>query len=255
MTTGPGRPQDASDVGPTGLEAIVQALAEQAFAKQARDLSERVSLLEAKDEQKSDEDCGERPDDGTAARVSFARDDEESGRTRALTVDGKNISSRIRTIENRLDAYDDEKEVLVNHENTYTLSESTFSLLVTEDPCTVPFAFAFLSVALSISCLSLTLASSIMKGNEGNRIGIPGGVPDLVRAAQFLGECNIRKVVVCTTLKLSQAYSLDCLDSRQLLLGATVGEPRCIDLKLIHMHLVSLAYLIECTSTRCAYGG
>jgi len=50
-----------------------------------------------------------------------------------------------------------------------------------------PFLFASASVALSIICLGLTLASSIQNGYEGNPLGIPGGVTSLVQAAQFFG--------------------------------------------------------------------
>lgn len=39
-----------------------------------------------------------------------------------------------------------------------------------------------------ISCLCLTLASSISKGVKGNPLAIPAGVDSMVRAAQFLGK-------------------------------------------------------------------
>lgn len=66
--------------------------------------------------------------------------------------------------------------------------ESTFSLLITHHPLSGPFAFAVFSAGLSISCLSLTLASSIKKGSQGNPLGMPAGVDSMVRGAQFLGE-------------------------------------------------------------------
>ena len=96
---------------------------------------------------------------------------------------------RITLLERRLENYEEEKVLMTsNDEQKYGLSESTFSLLVTHHPFTVPFAFAVFSVALSISCLCLTLASSISKGTKGNTLAIPAGVDGMVRAAQFLGE-------------------------------------------------------------------
>ena len=90
-------------------------------------------------------------------------------------------------IEQRLESYEDEKDILED-ESEYLLSESTFSFLITHHPISIPFVFAVFSMALSISCLSLTLASSISKGTKGNILGIPAGVDKTVRAAQFLGE-------------------------------------------------------------------
>jgi hypothetical protein len=95
------------------------------------------------------------------------------------------LSDRIMQIEQRLDEHDDEKIAL--DERKYGLPESTFTFLITHGPLSVPFAFAVFSMFLSISCLSLTLASSIQQGSEGNRLGIPAGVEAPVRVAQFLG--------------------------------------------------------------------
>jgi len=69
----------------------------------------------------------------------------------------------------------------------YELSESTFSLLVTHPPTSMPFAFAVLTIALSLTCLGLTLVSSLQKGTTGNSLCVPGGVPTLVRISQFFG--------------------------------------------------------------------
>jgi len=96
------------------------------------------------------------------------------------------ISDRVMLIERRLEAYDEEKSVF--DERKYLLPESTFSLLITHPPNSVPFMFAAFSMALSISCLTLTLLSSIQNGSRGNWLGIPGGVDPEVRAAQFLGK-------------------------------------------------------------------
>lgn len=95
------------------------------------------------------------------------------------------LSTRMHLIERRLDDYEEKKETF--DENKYALPESTFSLLVTHHPLSVPFAFGVFSMVLSISCLSLTLASAISKGVNGNALGIPAGVDGTVRVAQFLG--------------------------------------------------------------------
>ena len=103
------------------------------------------------------------------------------------------LSDRITLLEQQLESYAEEKDnILLNDERKYLLPESTFSLLVTHHPISIPFCFSVFSVTLSISCLVLTLASSISKGTNGNRLGIPAGVDKTVRAAQFLG-----KLVVC----------------------------------------------------------
>jgi len=81
------------------------------------------------------------------------------------------VIQRMALLEQRLDDYDDEKVEQLSDEDKYTLSESTFSLLITEYPLSLPFGFSVFSVALSIICLSLTLASSISKGTKGNRLG------------------------------------------------------------------------------------
>jgi len=98
------------------------------------------------------------------------------------------LSDRITLLEQQFESYAEEKDIQLNNERKYLLPESTFSLLVTHHPISIPFCFSVFSVTLSISCLVLTLASSISKGMNGNRLGIPAGVDKTVRAAQFLGK-------------------------------------------------------------------
>ena len=110
------------------------------------------------------------------------------------TNDFEEAMQRISLLEKRMEDYEDEKDVLlgnINSQGEYHLAESTFSLLITEQPLSIPFAFGVLSIALSISCLSLTLASSINKGTHRNPLGIPAGVAATTRVAQFLGELLI----------------------------------------------------------------
>jgi hypothetical protein len=69
----------------------------------------------------------------------------------------------------------------------YSLPEDTYTLLMTEDMLSAPFAFAMVSVALSILCLALVLVSAISKRNNINVLGFPEGSPAVVHIAQFTG--------------------------------------------------------------------
>lgn len=164
----------------------------------ANELAERVALLEGRggtalaDTQFESPiyDFAQKKD--PSARYSFTQADSEQGRLVTVARDSddaiaeEGLAGRMQLVERRLDDYeDDSKEIL--QDSSMPLLESTFSLLITQHPLSVPFAFGLFSVVLSISCLSLTLASSIGKGEKGNPLGIPAGVGDTVRAAQFLG--------------------------------------------------------------------
>ena len=198
--------------GRSDLESLVRTLAEQARKADQRsdDLAERVALLEgggrcydANNNTTLDIEDGSdnkisRPKSRRFNRVSF-KEEGSSSSSKLNVVSGvpeeydndieEAFDDRITLLERRLENYEEEKVLMTsNDEQKYGLSESTFSLLVTHHPFTVPFAFAVFSVALSISCLCLTLASSISKGTKGNTLAIPAGVDGMVRAAQFLGE-------------------------------------------------------------------
>mmetsp|Transcript_37653 Transcript_37653/g.69184 ORF Transcript_37653/g.69184 Transcript_37653/m.69184 type:complete len:1210 (+) Transcript_37653:238-3867(+) len=198
-----------------GLEALVQTLAKQAFAEHAKELSERAKaaeehsrLLAERVALLEDKDC--KPETGEDASPSLANDcaDAESARI-SFVERGEGLSKNIIGTHSNHDVDGDENEDALSdrallHEwrgldsqgedkgnrsidNKYPLPESTFSLLITEPPCSIPFAYAVFSIALSITCLCLTLASSVAKGTKENRLGVPGGVTNLVIAAQFLG--------------------------------------------------------------------
>ncbi|KAL9185555.1 hypothetical protein ACHAXT_003332 [Thalassiosira profunda] len=114
-------------------------------------------------------------DGGSAERLSV-----HSGSS--LVVDGlvekerddvameDDMAIRMQLIERRLDDYEDEKDVITD-DDRYALSESTFSFLITAHPLSVPFAFA----------------PAVSKGTKGNPLGIPAGVTQVVRTAQFFG--------------------------------------------------------------------
>lgn len=97
------------------------------------------------------------------------------------------LSERLELIERRIDDFEDIKSDSDGDDEKYKLPESTFSLFITHHPFSVPFAFAVFTTALSTCCLGLTLAESVSTGTQGNVLGIPGGVSDAVRAAQFFG--------------------------------------------------------------------
>ena len=121
------------------------------------------------------------------------------------------LSDRITLLEQQLESYAEEKDnILLNDDRKYLLPESTFSLLVTHHPISIPFCFSVFSVTLSISCLVLTLASSISKGTNGNRLGIPAGVDKTVRAAQFLGKLVICVVVVLGCIMVKCVVYIRC---------------------------------------------
>ena len=204
-------PQAASLRSDGDLEILVRGLVEQRcaeFVEQAKalgskakaaekscaNLAERVALLEdqpdASLESRLESNSLEGPttENGSFARTTESND--EDGRLTAVVgvqedMVEEGLATRVDLIERRLKT--EEKEP--PDESKYSLPESTFSLLVTHHPLSIPFAFAVFSTALTISCLSLTLASSIQNsGGKENPLGIPAGVGGMVVAAQFLGE-------------------------------------------------------------------
>ena len=70
----------------------------------------------------------------------------------------------------------------------FELPESTYSLLITEDILSVPFAVGLVGAALSMMCLILALINELDKGTVGNDLGLPAGANTEVRVAQFLGN-------------------------------------------------------------------
>ncbi len=183
------------------LKSLVRILADR-----SAELTERVALLERGTDNTID-DADELP----SRRVSFAPtstrsivrgevtpDDNLNVVTGILEKQNNNnnddeeaMKSRIFLLEQRMEDYEDEKDILIGNSNSqgeYHLAESTHSLLITEPITSLPFMFGVFSIALSISCLCLVLTSSIKKGTSRNRLGIPAGVDGTTRAAQFLGK-------------------------------------------------------------------
>ena len=69
----------------------------------------------------------------------------------------------------------------------YELPESLFSLIITEDICSVPFFAGILGATLSLSCLVLVLLDEFSKKVPGNSLGLPAGLHPSVQVAQYLG--------------------------------------------------------------------
>ena len=69
----------------------------------------------------------------------------------------------------------------------YELPESLFSLIITEDICSVPFFAGMLGAALSVMCLVLVLLDEFSKKVPGNSLGLPAGLHPSVQVAQYLG--------------------------------------------------------------------
>jgi len=192
-------PQAGADISSTKSSA-----AEEELQSLVSTLAERISLLESQRNDTNNDDP-KLPTKGGARRtnpsIDFAwqkKDTSTANDSPIKLVEGipeennnddieEALNERMLLIEQRLESYEDEKDTLED-ESEYLLSESTFSFLISHHPISIPFVFAMFSMALSISCLSLTLASSISKGTKGNILGIPAGVDKTVRAAQFLGE-------------------------------------------------------------------
>ena len=115
----------------TEIEALIhaqEAFAEQAaeLLKQANKLSVHVAHLKKENgivENKSNDDGEE-----IYPRTLNVRDNYEGKNDRA------NLSERVRLIEQHMDNKDEE-DTLLDRDNKFLLSESTFSLFITERPC------------------------------------------------------------------------------------------------------------------------
>jgi hypothetical protein len=51
----------------------------------------------------------------------------------------------------------------------------------------MPFVVGMITVAGSLMCLGITLMNELDNEEDGNKYGLPAGVPKAVRIAQFLG--------------------------------------------------------------------
>ena len=115
----------------TEIEALIhaqEAFAEQAaeLLKQANKLSVHVAHLEKKN--------------GIVENKSSDDDEEIYPRNARGNYEGKNegadLSDRVRLIEQHMDNKDEE-DTLLDRDNKFLLSESTFSLFITERPCSM----------------------------------------------------------------------------------------------------------------------
>lgn len=71
--------------------------------------------------------------------------------------------------------------------DVFELPQSTYSLVIASDICSIPFNSALLALGLALVCLVLTLLNELENKEPGNPWGVPAGLAPEVRFAQYLG--------------------------------------------------------------------
>lgn len=71
--------------------------------------------------------------------------------------------------------------------DTFELPPDTYTLLMTQPIYSIPFLAGFIAPLLAASCLILAFINELDQKSHGNPFGVPAGVRNPVRAAQFLG--------------------------------------------------------------------
>jgi len=115
----------------------------------------------------------------------------------------------------------------------FPLPESTYTLLITERVLSMPFVVGMITVAGSLMCLGITLMNELDNEEDGNKYGLPAGVPKAVRIAQFLGiiigeyhliflSCFNALSATCLLLTISPLLTL-CFYRRAYGRGGTLG--------------------------------
>ncbi|KAL7531293.1 hypothetical protein ACHAXR_003958, partial [Thalassiosira sp. AJA248-18] len=69
----------------------------------------------------------------------------------------------------------------------YEFPESAYTLLITENLTSIPFATGIIAALLSMMCLVLAFRNELDNATDGNPLGLPAGVVTEVRIAQYLG--------------------------------------------------------------------
>ena len=69
----------------------------------------------------------------------------------------------------------------------FPFPESTYTLFITEHILSLPSLVGLITVVGSMMCLGITLKNELDNAEDGNKYGLPAGVPKEVRIAQFLG--------------------------------------------------------------------
>ncbi len=82
------------------------------------------------------------------------------------------------------EAIDDEDYI----EEPIMLPQSTHTFLFTEDFSSLPFWFALLTAAISLTCLVLALQNSLCGSSSSNIADVPVQVLPAVKAAQYICE-------------------------------------------------------------------
>ena len=115
----------------TEIEALIHA--QEAFAEQAAELLKQANTLAV-------HVAHLKKENGIVENKSNDDDEEIYPRNLRDNYEGKNegsdLSDRVRLIEQHMDNKDEE-DTLLDRDNKFLLSESTFSLFITERPCSM----------------------------------------------------------------------------------------------------------------------
>lgn len=138
-----------------------------ALAQQTRAMQERIDTIEKQQQQK--------PASIVDEGVGLLGSDEDN--KSPTTHQQRTLGVASHLTESTVEAMYDE----------YELPESSYSLLMTEKIVSVPFFTGIFSAFLSMFALILALKNELDNGEQGNFLGLPAGVPEEVRLAQYFG--------------------------------------------------------------------
>ena len=138
-----------------------------ALAQQTRAMQERIATIEKQQQQQ--QQPGSIVDEGVGL-LGSDEDNKSPHQQRTLGVASHLTESTVEAM------YDE-----------YELPESSYSLLMTEKILSIPFFTGIFSAFLSMFALILALKNELDNGEPGNFLGLPAGVPEEVRLAQYFG--------------------------------------------------------------------
>ncbi|KAL7469751.1 hypothetical protein ACHAXS_010855 [Conticribra weissflogii] len=115
---------------------------------------------------------------------SFRRPEEEEAEG---VEEGAPLFRKIANSRNGRDADDEKENVSIEDDGTYELPESTYTLIITENVCSLSFLAAVVACAIAMISLVIVLTNELDNGDADNPLGLPAGVNPEVRMAQFLG--------------------------------------------------------------------
>lgn len=141
-----------------------------ALAQQTRAMQERIDTIEKQQHQQ------QQPASIVDEGVGLLGSDDDTKKS-PTTHQQRTLGEASHLTESTVEAMYDE----------YELPESSYSLLMTEKILSVPFFTGIFSAFLSMFALILALKNELDNGERGNFLGLPAGVPEEVRLAQYFG--------------------------------------------------------------------